>query len=72
MEYSNSKGTWHEESSGMIYMQGDQLVVTGGGMMQLSVYNLTENEMTIEFMEQEDKGTVIVQKYHHDTFKRIS
>lgn len=56
----------------MIYMQGDQLVVTGGGMMQFSVYNLTENEMTIEFMEQEDKGTVIVQKYHHDTFKRIS
>ena len=71
MEYSHSTNTWHEDSSGTFYMQGDQLAVTGE-MEQFSIYSLTKNEMTIEYMKQEDKGSVIVQKYHHDTFKRIN
>ena len=71
MEYSHSTNTWHEDSSGTFYMQGDQLAVTGE-MEQFSINSLTKNEMTIEYMKQEDKGSVIVQKYYHDTFKRIN
>lgn len=70
MEYSDSEGTWHEEFSGTFYMSGNELIVTG--MEQFSINHFTDNELTVEYMTQEDKGSIIVQKYYHDTLRRIN
>lgn len=51
-------------------MSGNELIVTG--MEQFSINHFTDNELTVEYMTQEDKGSIIVQKYYHDTLRRIN
>ncbi len=73
LEYSSSKGTWHEDGRGTYIMDGTALVYTGGDWDYFeitAVNNVDEMEVVYQFTE--DKGNTLVKKAYRSKLQRTT
>lgn len=72
MEYSNSKGTWHEDGVGTWYQDGTRFVFASNDFQYVEVTDYDgKDALSLSMGAQEDKGSVIVTKRWRFKLQRV-
>ncbi len=70
-EYSDTKGTWHEDGTGIYYLRNNQLVFTGD-VESFSIVSLTKTKLVAKYKFVEEKGEDLYEDEYIDTMERVS
>ena len=73
LEYSSSRGTWHEDGKGNYYMDGTALVYNGGDWDYFEITAVNNaDEMEVVYKFSENKGSTIVEKVYRSKLQRTT
>lgn len=73
MEYSDSRGTWHEDGTGTWRMDGTKFVFTSSDFDYMEVISYDgKNNMVVSSGMSEDKGSYVVNKQYVMTLQRAN